>query len=391
MSQPIVRRPPLAGAFTGALVGLLAGTWLGCAAPEGAGAARDSAAGAAITADGAERRVTLRSEPFVVDRQMSSMEGPAQIYPVALDAGPDDIVWLRAVRNRALSEDREVSLSEEFLCHSNLALAGGPEVLDRANPLFRATPGTDPRLFTLIQGRNEVELPEGFAFPVSGGEALQFDSMVINENAEDLAIELVVETTIDYALDTELTMRPQPLFKRRVFTFLEVAGAAAAGEGHGEGGHGHHHGAARAEGEEARAEKASALSGRDAAGNEYTFHWLVEPGRHEYTSDITAQLALPFATTLHYATAHLHPYGESVRIVDRTTGETVLDLAARQLEGRVGIAEMEELSSSAGVPFDPAHRYDLVTVYDNTTGSAIDAMAIVYLFFHDRGFQLAAR
>jgi hypothetical protein len=367
------------------LAAAIAAAGLACAAsePENArGIVGGRGAGAAPF-----RQVVLRSEPFLIEEQMGSMEGPAQMYPVSLDAAPDDLVWLRGVRNRAIVEDGDPALSEELLCHSNLALAGGPEQLLRANDLFAATPGTDPRLFTLIQGRNEVGLPAGFAFPVTGAEALRFDTMVINENVEELPLELVVETIVEYALDHELAERPQPLFKRRLFTYLEVA---AEGEGHGDE-RAHHHGAARSNSGLDTAEKASSLYGRDTAGHEYTFHWLVEPGRHEYTSEVTDQLALPFSTTLHYATAHLHPYGESARIVDRASGETVLELRARQLEGRVGIAEMEEYSSTTGLLFDAERRYDLVIVYDNTTEQPIDAMAIVYLFLHDRGFRIAAR
>lgn len=344
------------------------------------------------------RRLTIRSEPFVIEKQFGSMQGPSQTYPVALEADSKDIVWLQAVRNRALS-DHDESLSEEFLCHSNLALAGSREQMQRTNDLFRATPSTDPRIFTLVQGRNDIVLPPGYAFPVAAGEPLRFDSMVINKNWTDLPLDVVVETTIDYALGSELDTNPRALFKRRLFTYLEVekddhtpdhtahqhsgSASTAAGSSH------HYPGAGLSDTGEGLAQQASGLVGHDQKGREYTFHWFIDPGRHEFTSDVSSQLALPFKTTLNYATAHLHPYGESVRIVDRTTGEKVIELAARQYsDDRIGIAEMEQYSNSEGITFDPEHRYELVTTYNNTTDKPIDAMAILYLYFRDRGFRL---
>jgi hypothetical protein len=342
-----------------------------------------------------DHRLTVRSEPFLITAQFDSMHGPAQTYALSFGVEEDEILWLRGVRNRAVVPSTQRVLSEEFLCHSNMALAGSPDRLRRVNERFVATASTDPRLFTLIQGRNDVTLPEGFGFPVAASEALIFDSMVINKNWTELPLELAVETAIDYRLDSELEERPRALFKRRIFTFLEVAGAALEGAASGpeasRGGHHHgeaHHGVAREGQQTATAGMASNLVGHDREGREYTFHWVVEPGRHEYRSEVSTQLLLPFATTLHYATAHLHPFGESVAIVDLDTGETVVHLGAREYDDRIGVAEMDELSSVEGVSFDPSHRYELVTVYDNRSDQPIDAMAIVYLYFHDRAFEV---
>ena len=69
---------------------------------------------------------------------------------------------------------------------------------------------------------------------------------------------------------------------------------------------------------------------------------------------------------------------------------TVIALSARQYADRIGIEEMEQYSSTSGIELFADHRYELVTEYDNTTGRPIDAMAIVYLFFHDKSFELGS-
>jgi hypothetical protein len=99
------------------------------------------------------------------------------------------------------------------------------------------------------------------------------------------------------------------------------------------------------------------------------------------------QLKIPFDTTLHYATAHLHPYGSSLALVDLTTGETLFELRAIPYADRLGIAEMESLSTTVGIPIYRHHDYELVTVYDNTSDEPVDAMASMYLYLLDNGFE----
>jgi hypothetical protein len=351
---------------------------LACSGP---GPGAEEGAGGAPVAAAAEHTVTFDSGVYTIDRLYSSMEGPGAAQPVPLGGdGKPELLWLTAIRNEAVSGDGQQVLSPEFLCHSNLFFARSEE-LQRTTPLFAATANLDERIFTMIQGKAAIELPAGFAYPVLSSEPLQFFSMVINKNVAEVPFDVKVRTTLTYLRDADLAEPPQPLFRRRIFTFVEVEGAG--------GGHMHHphHGSALEGEAPAAAEMASAVVGHDAAGREYTFHWMVEPGRHEYRSRVSGQLRLPFDTTLHYATAHLHPYGESVEIRDLTTGESLLRLGAEQYSDRVGIARMGEYSDAAGIPFPADHDYELVTVYDNPTPRPIDAMAIVYLFFLDHGFH----
>ena len=115
-----------------------------------------------------------------------------------------------------------------------------------------------------------------------------------------------------------------------------------------------------------------------------TNHWTVPSGYHVYTTDVTPQLNLPFDTTIHYATIHVHPFARAMELRDVTTGQTVLKLNSQDWPDRVGVAHVDEFKSIEGIPILRGHRYELTTNYDNTSGSNTDAMAILYLYLLDK-------
>ena len=123
-------------------------------------------------------------------------------------------------------------------------------------------------------------------------------------------------------------------------------------------------------------------------GNDVTYHWMVPPGRHTYRSKVVlGQLNLSEPTTLHYATAHLHPYGESLELYDLTAQQSVLKIDAEDYRDKVGVACMGEFQSDRGVVITPTHQYELRAEYNNTTSSASDAMAIMYLYLLEKDFH----
>ena len=118
-----------------------------------------------------------------------------------------------------------------------------------------------------------------------------------------------------------------------------------------------------------------------------TLHWLVPPGHHVYRTEITPQFNLPFDTTIHYATIHVHPFAKAMELRDLTTGKTVVSLHSRDWQDRVGVAHVDELKSTTGIPIFRDHRYELTADYDNTSGAATDAMAILYLYLLEKNFS----
>ena len=120
-------------------------------------------------------------------------------------------------------------------------------------------------------------------------------------------------------------------------------------------------------------------------GKANTIHWMVPPGRHRYESEVTEQFGLPFDTTAHYVTGHLHPFALSLSLIDAKTGKTVFHIRSRDYEDRRGVAFMSEIVSSKGMPLAKGQRFILRAEYNNTSEKPIDAMAILYVYLLDQG------
>jgi hypothetical protein len=109
----------------------------------------------------------------------------------------------------------------------------------------------------------------------------------------------------------------------------------------------------------------------------------VEPGREENRTLVTQLMRVPYDTHIHYVAVHLHPFAESLELRDLTTGETVFKSRARNFEQGIGLRHVDYLSSAEGLPVYRDHEYELVSVYDNTTGEEQDSMAVMYIYLRD--------
>jgi hypothetical protein len=125
----------------------------------------------------------------------------------------------------------------------------------------------------------------------------------------------------------------------------------------------------------------------DRSGRHFTGHWLVTPGREENHTQVTTMMDLAADTTIHFIGAHLHPFAESVALRDLTTDETIFRGTARNLDEQLGLAEVQWFSSVEGVPVFANHEYEIVSVYNNTSGQNQDAMAALYLYVLDPEFK----
>jgi hypothetical protein len=113
---------------------------------------------------------------------------------------------------------------------------------------------------------------------------------------------------------------------------------------------------------------------------------VVKPGREVNKTPVTTMMAVPFDTTIHYIAVHLHPFAESLTLNDLTTGKTVYSSKTRQLEGKIGLAHVDSLSSTEGIPVFKDHEYELVSVYNNTTSENQDSMAVMLIYLLDKEF-----
>ena len=121
----------------------------------------------------------------------------------------------------------------------------------------------------------------------------------------------------------------------------------------------------------------------DELGQQFTGHWVVPPGREVRRTLVTELLDIPFDTTIHFIATHLHPFAESLQLRDLTTGETLYESRARGPETGLGLAFVDAYSSADGIPVFADHEYEMVSVYDNTSGEDQDAMATFVVYLKD--------
>ncbi len=71
---------------------------------------------------------------------------------------------------------------------------------------------------------------------------------------------------------------------------------------------------------------------------------------------------------------------------DLTEKKTLFKSFTRNTPSRIGLDHVDHYSSVEGIRFDRDHEYELVSVYNNTSGEPQDAMAVMFLYHHDARF-----
>jgi hypothetical protein len=110
-------------------------------------------------------------------------------------------------------------------------------------------------------------------------------------------------------------------------------------------------------------------------------HWIVPPGR-QITRKRYAGDFMPFDATVHYGVVHLHNHARYMRLTDVTTGELLWQTDVVYEPRRLQIAEIPVYSSLEGFPLQRDHEYEIEALYENTTDHAVDAMAMMSLYYH---------
>jgi len=261
------------------------------------------------------------------------------------------------------------------MCHSNLDLDSA-EYIRR----FHLTHDVNPRLFTLSQGQMDIEFPAGFGIPVYSDEKLSLTTQVLNLNYDDCDLKVRHRTRIRYVRDRDLSFAMQPLYEDAVFGLKLLSGAD--GRFGMDPQHADHGGASCLPGQ-----NAAAFQYHDAYNRTFTGHWVVRPGREINRTPVDAMLDLKRDTTIHFIAVHLHPFAESLELVDATEGRTVFKSVARNPPDRIGLDRVDTFESVEGIPIHHDHRYELVSTYDNTSGQDQDSMAVMYLYLRDPDFR----
>ena len=341
----------------------------------------------------------ILSAAYSIDRMYQSMEGPSSNQPmIKLSPGGNDseVLYVTGVSSQVVDQKNCAGVSPEFFCHSNLTLNPATSSPEKHNASFQQPTHMDWRLATLVPGSMSLQLPEGFGVPVKNGTLLDYYTMALNQNPGVPSQKIRIKSRVDYtrARDT------RALFRRSVYIhqqFRELNAAQVvmqttehAGAACGQSCNRNQLGkdpslfvdltAPAHPGATCCVSNASDGGLLPQFGADNTIHWMVPPGKHSFKTDVSAQMELPYDTTAHLISGHLHPYGKSMRLVDKQSGKIIAEIISKDFSDKVGVQHMSEIPSPKGIPIRKGSQLELVAEYENTTDHPIDAMAIMYLY-----------
>lgn len=350
---------------------------------------------AAALASPAEQSKQFVSPVYTIDKIYHSMEGPSSVERIYLGDpnGPAELLWVTGMRTEMVDADGTTPQLPELMCHVNIDLDPG-----KHQALFGFRRATASRLMTLSQGMLTAKLPAGFGFPLASNEPLLLFTQVLNLNIQHPQnIKVRHRVTIDFVRAADATTPIKPLFNVGASGMVQLENNPLALQHSmmstpstasvtAEAGH---------EGATmnptmsclvgARAPQATSGSADyvDPQGHKMTGHWIVPPGKQVNHSDITWFMNLKFDTRLRYAAVHLHPFARALEMRDMTTGTTVFLAKAENPAAGVGLTHVDEFSSVDGVAINHAHKYSLISTYDNPTNENADSMASIFLGLDD--------
>ena len=334
------------------------------------------------------------SQVYQVTDIYPSMHGPQSTEHVALrpDAAAE-LLWIVGFEAVIVEPSSKKQLSQEFMCHTNLDIDP-----IKHGEVFPGKKRTSGRLFTLSQGQYRIDLPAGFGLPILSSEMMSLNTQVLNLNVKDIKREVRHRIVMRYVRDSEVTTPMKALYSAGAYGLKLLTGE----DGHygrestaakkASGADAVHQGA-DAVSEEAHGqgclpgENASTNEFDDNKGRTFTGHWVVKPGREVNHTRVTQLMDLPFDSTLHYVAVHLHPFAESLELRDLTTGKSVYKAYTRQAKQGIGLAHVDFLSSEAGIALFKDHEYEMISVYNNTSGADQDSMAVMNMYLLDKEFR----
>ena len=326
------------------------------------------------TTEGLAYKLVSYTRTFDVDRLYGSMEGPSHNFMVPMRnffiwGKEEELLWVKGVYAEIVDELGE-TVSQEFMCHMTAAVP--------------RTQGAPPARFaTLSQGLYHTEYPPGFGFPMLSNEKLAFSSQVLNRNHPD-RIRVRHRIVTIFIRDQDLRSPLTGLRSTYAQTLVQLGGEE------GDGYYGvpkpdvEEHGLSCSPGDTADTQGRHVT---DSFGREFTSWWMVKPGRVTNDSNATHQLKIDADTTIHSIDVHLHPFAESVELLDLTTGESLFHSRATAAEWGIGLSHVETFHSKDGIPIYKDHQYSIRSVYDNTTDEEQDAMAVMYIGLRDPDFD----
>jgi len=311
--------------------------------------------------------ISLITPTLVIDNIYKSMEGPKAMTPFQIDAAKSDLIWLTSFNTTAVSTNEVDQLSNDYVCHTNVDFYENEhyskwQLNDRIGKQY-------PRLATLSNGIEFYQFPDGFGFPVFTNENLFLITQSLNHNIKSESFSIKHKVTLGFEPNNH---KIKPLMERTAFIMLPYNDQHPFSEPH-----------------ERDANQCIPVDTKnhsyvDDEGHHLSGHWVIFPGKATYSSDVTKQLLLTDSTTVHFMVAHLHPFAESLSLIDKTIDSTLFVSKAENYTDKIGLTKVSSYSSETGLMLYPNHQYELVLKTNNTSNLDQDMMASMFMFLYDK-------
>ena len=331
------------------------------------------------------RTLQVYSPKYKIDRIYRSMEGPLERQEVNFtDGGSPLLLWIVGYRTEIVEAETHSLLSPEYMCHNNLDFDTVAHRKLFVQQGFDERGFKETRVVTLSQGQLSMQLPKGFGFPIMSSENLRLTTQVLNLNDPNIDISVQPKISLEFMMERDLKTPLRPLLP----TF---AGVEALVEGE-EGIYrpnvisNVYEQTSCSPGQHALHAKTVGLY-EDISGRTFSNHWIVKPGREVRRTRVTRQMGIPFDTTIHYIAIHLHPFAESLMLRDVTADRDLWVCHPKLRKKGIGLEHVDDYSSPEGIAVYKDHEYELVSVYNNTSGVDQDAMAVMYIYLLDKAFK----
>jgi len=326
--------------------------------------------------------IEVLSKPYTIDRIYKSMEGPGGIETFKFGKNDKpELMWITGGRVEVFNAKNFGKKTSVKVCHANLRF--DPREFSALNPnsQFNHMTHQSLKLFSFIEGQPEILFPDGFGITILSSRLFEFNFGTMNPIEPQEPFDIKAKASFYYKPDTKLDDQLNPLFMR-----ILVLRVPADNKGSHKGSNTDHH---PAKGSAQPAEISLHTMNTNESGYEQAYHWIVPPGRHTYKYKIEKRVMaeFPFDTTIHYINAHLHHHAESIELRNITTGETLFKGSPKTAVNGLFIEAFNFYSDQQGIPFYQDHEYELISIYNNTTGESIDAMALLFVYLLDKNFD----
>lgn len=333
----------------------------------------------------------IESPCLLVDKIYKSMEGPMAVkeffiendnFKIISSAFSPKLLWITGYKVE-LFDDNDNRLSDDFMCHNNLNIVKNNVLPWKVNTL-----GTDTRLFTLTEGQVEINLPENYGIPILSNQRLRVDFQVLNHNLPKINLKVKQVVTIYYKYDSEGTNKMKALYQQSVFVTKQISGPAGNFNELPIFAQDSVKNKFKDEVKVCCTNTDLLLSKGypffDCYKREFTGHWTIDDSLEVITTDVSPMLNLEKDTKVHFFSVHVHPFCQSLELVDETVAKSIYKSDINNFTDRIGLKYISKKESLEGIQLFKNHKYTLTSVYNKTTTEKQTAMATMFLYCEEK-------